>query len=171
MNDKKLLYREISGLVFVLIAGTLLHFVYEWTGESAAAAIFSAVSESTWEHLKLLFFPMLVFTAAEQLICGGKDHPGSVTARAVGTLAGMAAIVVLFYVYTGIVGENFLVADILTFVAGTVTAFVVSGMLIRRGAYKRDLPGLLIFTSVAALFALFTFSHPDIGLFRDPTAQ
>ena len=57
MNDKKLLYREISGLVFVLTAGTLLHFVYEWAGESTVAAIFSTVSESTWEHLKLLFFP------------------------------------------------------------------------------------------------------------------
>ena len=51
----------IIGAVFTIITGTLLHFVYEWSGESLFVGIFSPINESVWEHLKLLFFPMSVF--------------------------------------------------------------------------------------------------------------
>ena len=51
----------IIGAVFTIITGTLLHFVYEWSGESLFVGIFSPINESVWEHLKLLFFPMSVW--------------------------------------------------------------------------------------------------------------
>ena len=51
----------IIGAVFTIITGTLLHFVYEWSGESLLVGIFSPINESVWEHLKLLFFPMSVW--------------------------------------------------------------------------------------------------------------
>ena len=44
----------IIGAVFTIITGTLLHFVYEWSGESLFVGIFSPINESVWEHLKLL---------------------------------------------------------------------------------------------------------------------
>ena len=47
---------NIAGAAFALVAGTLLHFVYEWFGGNVWAVI-GAVNESTWEHLKLLYFP------------------------------------------------------------------------------------------------------------------
>ena len=43
-----------------LVLGTLLHFTYEWSGEDKIVAIYSAVNESTWEHLKLVFYPMTI---------------------------------------------------------------------------------------------------------------
>ena len=51
---------QIFSTIFVMILGTLLHFTYEWFGENLFIASFSAVNESTWKHLKLLFFPMLI---------------------------------------------------------------------------------------------------------------
>ena len=48
--------------IFVMILGTLLHFTYEWSGNNTFVAAFSAVNESTWEHLKLLFYPMFLTT-------------------------------------------------------------------------------------------------------------
>ena len=52
----------IIGILFVAIFGTLLHFMYEWSGHKRFVSIFAAVNESTWEHLKLVFFPMLLTT-------------------------------------------------------------------------------------------------------------
>ena len=49
---------QIFSTIFVMILGTLLHFTYEWSGGNLLVASFSAVNESTWEHLKLLFYPM-----------------------------------------------------------------------------------------------------------------
>ena len=45
-----------AGIIFTLATGTLLHFTYEWSGENPFVALYSPVSESVWEHLKLLFF-------------------------------------------------------------------------------------------------------------------
>lgn len=52
---------ELAGFLFTGALGVLLHFLYEWSGGNTLAAAFSAVNESTWEHMKLLFFPMFVF--------------------------------------------------------------------------------------------------------------
>jgi hypothetical protein len=46
---------EIIGIVFIVLAGGLLHFVFEWSGSWRPLAIIAAVNESTWEHLKLAF--------------------------------------------------------------------------------------------------------------------
>lgn len=60
----------IIGAVFTIITGTLLHFVYEWSGESLFVGIFSPINESVWEHLKLLFFPMSVWILIGYLFLG-----------------------------------------------------------------------------------------------------
>ena len=53
---------ETAGMLFTLLFGNLLHFVYDWTGQAGWAAYLSAVNESTWEHMKLLAVPWLVWT-------------------------------------------------------------------------------------------------------------
>lgn len=57
MKERHWLRWEVAGLFVVIAAGNLLHFVYEWSGESPVAAVFSGVNESTWEHMKLLAVP------------------------------------------------------------------------------------------------------------------
>ena len=60
--DKKLLLYLITGIIFTFLAGTLLHFAYEWSGTNFWVGLFAPVSESIWEHMKLLFFPMLIYS-------------------------------------------------------------------------------------------------------------
>ena len=58
---KQLKTTAIIGILFVLIVGTLSHYVYEWSGKAFLVGFFFPVSESTWEHMKLIFFPMLLY--------------------------------------------------------------------------------------------------------------
>ena len=62
MNNKKILKYQIISVVSSIILGTLLHFTFEWSGKNELIAIFSAINESVWEHLKLTFYPMLFFS-------------------------------------------------------------------------------------------------------------
>lgn len=55
MNIKKW---QIFASIFCLILGTILHFTYEWFNYNVIVGLFSAINESVWEHLKLLFYPM-----------------------------------------------------------------------------------------------------------------
>ena len=86
---------EIAEFIFIAIVGTLLHFVYDWSGQNPAVGIIAPVSESTWEHLKLLFMPALLFTLIQEAVIG-KDYPCLLTQKAKAVLAGMAWIVVGF---------------------------------------------------------------------------
>ncbi|MDD7025196.1 MAG: DUF6512 family protein, partial [Oscillospiraceae bacterium] len=56
----KLKCYTITGILFVIITGTISHFVYEWSQNNFILGLFFPVNESTWEHMKLLFFPMLI---------------------------------------------------------------------------------------------------------------
>ena len=100
---KRLFYWELAGFLFTAALGTLLHFVYDWSGGSTLAAAFSAVNESTWEHMKLLFFPALVFSVV-QVWALGRTYPDLLEVRAISVLAGLALIPTLFYTYTGVLG-------------------------------------------------------------------
>ncbi len=54
-NQKILLKYQIFSIIFTFIFGTLLHFTYEWSNQNLVVSLFSAINESTWEHLKLLY--------------------------------------------------------------------------------------------------------------------
>ena len=56
MDKKQIIKFQIISTIFIFIFGTILHFTYEWSGENTIVGLFSATNESTWEHLKLLFF-------------------------------------------------------------------------------------------------------------------
>ena len=76
MKDTRWRTWEIIGLFWTLAAGNLLHFVYDWTGSSVAAALFSAVNESTWEHMKLLAVPWILFSLVEYIVLRSAALPG-----------------------------------------------------------------------------------------------
>lgn len=165
--------RKASILFFVLVSvvGTLLHFVFDWSGKNPIVGLVAPVNESTWEHLKLLFFPVLLFTLGEVLYLWRKGKPvgGFLTARTFALCLGLFVIVAAFYTYSGILGQNYLIADILTFLLGVgVTAVFTEKWASRLSS--QPLLALAILVLLTGMFFLFTFNPPAIGLFRDPVA-
>ena len=59
---------QLLGFAVTALGGTLLHFLYEWLGDAVWIAPLSGVNESTWEHMKLLFWPMLLFAAVQYFL-------------------------------------------------------------------------------------------------------
>ena len=89
MRRRVLVFWELAGFLWTAAAGTLLHFTYDWSGGSKIAAAFSAVNESTWEHMKLLFVPLFLFTVV-QVAFLGRTYPNLLAVRAVAALTGLA---------------------------------------------------------------------------------
>lgn len=116
-------YIEV-GILFSIIFGTLSHFVYEWSGQNPIAAFFFPVDESVWEHVKLLFFPALLYSMF--LIVRMKEkYPCVIPAVPVGILTGALSIPAFFYFYTAILGYHLLFLDILIFVISVVLTFFI----------------------------------------------
>ena len=168
MRDKRRDAWEIAGLLWTLAAGNGLHFVYDWTGESVAAALFASANESTWEHMKLLAVPWILFSLVEYVALRSDGIAGP---RAAGLLAGLASVPLLFYTYQGIVGRDVMIVDILIFQAAVLLAFWVSwciqGNRKLSGKPWQWLGGLLLLAA-GVLFVLWTYDPPQLAVFMDP---
>ena len=73
---------ELAGILFVFLLGALLHFLFEWSGESRIVGLFASVNESVWEHFKQGFWPMFLYAAIEYRFLRGHVN-NFVTAKAV----------------------------------------------------------------------------------------
>ena len=167
---KNTLFRwQIAGFIFVAAAGTLLHYLYDWTGQSVLAAPFSGVNESTWEHMKLFFWPMFFFSFIESPAIK-PDYPNFWCARLAGILAGLFLIPALFYTYTGASGTIVDWINISIFYLSAAIANLISGHVLRRSSGRFCLPVLsvAIICLLTAAFIIFTVFTPQIPLFRDP---
>lgn len=163
---KQLKFYTIAGLFFVLIIGTLSHFFYEWSGNNFIIGLFSPVNESVWEHMKLVFFPMILYSAfaAYKL---NNTYPGSSSALAFGILFGTFLVPVLFYTYTGILGRSYTVIDILIFIISVIAAFYVSYRFTLSGRlknYSSFLWAVVFFMMIG--FILFSHNPPELELFH-----
>ena len=125
MSDRRWRTWELVGLLFTIALGNLLHFVYDWSGKNDIAAAFAATNESTWEHMKLLAVPWIVWSLIEWPTLRRRKSP-VLAARGAGLLVGLTAIPMLFYTYQGIVGRNSPPVNIIIFQAAVLLAFWVS---------------------------------------------
>lgn len=172
MNQIRRLH--IIGFFFTIITGTLLHFIHEWFGGNLTAVL-GAVNESTWEHLKLLFWPMTAFTILEYFLYG-KNREGFLPVKTASILLGMISIIALFYTYTGILGFNVFFLDIGTFLASVYIAYCFSLKQIQEPRRFWTLPfskvaALLILLALVICFIIFSFRPPHISLFANPESN
>ncbi len=169
---KPLSFWQLAGFVFTGIVGTLLHFLYEWTGENRIVALFSGVNESIWEHMKLLFFSMLIFAIIESHYIG-KKYNNFWCVKLVGILLGISVIPVLYYTYTGIFGVNADWFNITIFFIAAAISYIVETKLLKKERNFCPFEALakIILLLIAVLFFVFTFAPPQIPLFRDPITK
>ena len=165
----KLKYNIIA-FIFIGTLGTLGHFFYEWSGQNPLIGSFFAVNESTWEHLKLLFFPTAIFSLAEYCFVKKeiRNYPASI---AISLLAGMAAIVTIFYTYTGVLGKSIDFINIAIYYVALFVMLKVKNRIIENekfgGKFATRFSVIICFVFALA-FIIFTYNPPKIGIFTSP---
>lgn len=161
----------ILGILFSVGLGVLLHFVYEWSGENKIVGYFSAVNESTWEHLKLLFFPVLLFTVGQWFFTE-KKNSGFLISRSVSLMAGLFFIICAFYTVSGIVGiSDMPVVNISIFVIAVIITFLLTEVILKKfyiAPKYSNLIAAIILAIFIVLFIVWTYDPPSIGLFKEP---
>ena len=153
------------------ILGTLLHFLYDWTGESGIVKPFSAIDESTWQHMKIMYFPMILFGAVEWWFFR-EEYPCFFGVKLVGILVGLLLIPILFYTYNGAFGKSPDWLNITIFMVADICAYAVEYMLFKRaeGGCRKvwGALSLTVIIVIGALFVTFTYAPPKLPLFISP---
>jgi hypothetical protein len=169
VERRRVLFFELAGIVFIIILGSILHFTFEWSGSQAVVGVFSAVNESVWEHLKLGFWPAIVFALIEFKYLK-KATSNFLFAKTIGIYLIPIIIMVIFYSYTAVLGESLLVIDILSFVIAVIVGQLVSYRLLigKTLQYNLDMVSLIALILLGFAFVLFTFYPPQFPMFQDP---
>ena len=159
------------GIIFVLITGTLAHFLYDWTGNNYIVGLFTPINESIWEHMKLLFFPMLLYSFI--IIFKFKTTYSHITSSlCFGILAGTILIPVFFYAYISLLGKDIFLLDIGTFILSIIIAFLLSYKLTL--SCRLEPYTVLLCCLVGVLFIcfiLFSYHPPATRIFEDPAVS
>lgn len=166
--EQKIRWWEFGGFAVTSILGTILHFLYDLTGENVLSAPFSAVNESTWEHMKLLFFPLFLFALIQHKYF--KQTKSFWCIKLAGTLTGLILIPVLFYTYNGAFGISPDFVNIGIFFVAAAAVFLLEARLLKNESItcKRPWTAFFALCIIFALFVLFTFITTEIPLFGDP---
>jgi len=159
---------QFAGFVATSLGGTLLHFLYDWTNQSVLVAPVSGVNESTWEHMKLLFFPMFLFALLQSR--SFKEYAGFWCVKLKGMVTGLLLIPMLFYTYNGALGKSPDWINITIFFIAAAVTFILETRLFKKESTgcKRPQLCLAALCLIGVLFVVFTFVPPPLPLFRDP---
>ena len=155
------------------IIGSLLHFVFDWTRHNRFAAIFSAVNESYWEHIKIAIWPTVLLQIV-LFAAGGYQYLSFIPAATVALYSLPISMLGIVFLYKSITKRNILWLDITSFfviiaVAQTLFVLVLEQLdaswvtVVLSGCF---LVGLLI---ASLRFTLRPPNEPDA--FIDPLTQ
>ena len=162
---------QIWGFAITSLWGTILHFLYDWLGEAVWIAPFSGVNESTWEHMKLLFWPMFIYAIIECFFFKNREDFWCVKLR--GILLGLALIPIIFYTYNGVIGQSPDWINIAIFFISAAFSYFYETRQFKSNKLSCWSPKLALtaLSIIAILFVLFTFVTPQLGIFKDPLSN
>ena len=159
---------QFLGFGVTSLGGTILHFLYDWLGAAVWIAPFSGVNESTWEHMKLLFWPMFIYAIVQSFFFKEREDFWCVKLR--GMLLGLSLIPVIFYTYNGVIGKSPDWLNIAIFFVSAAIAYIYETRIFNSDNLRCKSPKLAFaaLCASALLFVVFTFATPEIGIFKDP---
>lgn len=169
---RQLIIWEVGSFVWVTLAGSAFHFSFELSEFWTPLALISSANESTWEHLKMYFWPGLIYALVQYTYT--RDIANNYWLAKLGSLIMTPiGIVISFYGYLAITlplyGKGFFELDLMTMVVGlslgSITAYkIMISPKLDKPSKNTVIAGYL---TLVAMFSTFTYYPPKIFLFEN----
>lgn len=170
-GERKINKWENLGILWIIIIGSLFHFTYKWSNNNIIVGMFSPVNESVWEHLKLGYWSLILYSIIEYPFIK-KYINNFFLGKALGIATLEATIIIIFYSYTAITKKNILWIDISSYVVGAILCQLVSRSIIKKKASKTfETAGLILLILIGFVLIFFTFYPPKFPIFMDPITK
>jgi len=171
-SKKQILIWEIIGVITIIMLGGPLHFLFEASGYWRPVALIAAVNESIWEHMKMFFWPGLLFAGFQYLFIG-KRIPSYWSGKLVGLIVTPVLSTITFVAYMAIerASGDFSPNDVITIGSSMVCVCVAQAACYRVLTSASLSTTITRFNSLGYLllivaFSAFTYFPPRLYLFE-----
>ena len=164
---------NLIGIVVLCLLSIPFHFMYEWLGENQIVGLFFPMNESIWEHLKLVFFPITIWSLLGYLIFGRKENVSfakTIISAAASAILAMLIITSWYYVWESGIGISNSILHV-----GSIFIAVPIAQLVGIHIYRIIDPksiyvilAVLMIVVFAVAFVAFSLSPPDMPIFIEP---
>ncbi|MCD8144960.1 MAG: DUF6512 family protein [Oscillospiraceae bacterium] len=146
-------------LILVSLAGSGLHFVYDmWP--NGITAILAPVRESIWEHIKLLYWPLLV-----RALVLHRDNLPRLASSLLSLLYGCLLLLVVGGGYHLVLGKSSLAFDLLLYYGLVLFCLWLEQSITVPAGHRVPVAAFTVLLGLLILF--FTFAPPEAALFQD----
>jgi hypothetical protein len=165
-------YWILLGIPVIIVISSIMHFVYEWSGKLVLVGIFAPVNESVWEHLKMAFWPMLLWWFIGYILYHKKSEFSTSKWIISGSMALIATLIIItsfYYAYTGAFGFKSLFLDVFSLLLSVVASQILAAHVYRfakQDGFRKYLALFAVLLLIVA-FTLFTFITPHYPIFKD----
>ncbi len=160
----------ISVLVISLI-GILAHFLYELSNHNKVVGLFTAVNESTWEHIKIVLTPLFLFGLFDGFRFGTFDN--YFIGKSLSVLLPIIFIPIVFYTYRYFTKKHILMVDISIFLVSIILAQMTFYyfMDIKPLNFIYEYIGTILLFTIFAFYMVLTLKPMKNFLFKDPITK
>ena len=97
-----------------------------------------------------------------------KNIENYLCAKTFGIIISMIFTIIAYYTYSGVIGKNIDVVNIIIFILAVIIGQYVSYKKLKSKFYCNNLVAIIILVIIYLYFLVFTFYPPQLGLFKDP---
>lgn len=161
-------------LVFIIsffilsVFGTLLHFTHGWLKNGVLLHIFSAVNESTWEHMKLLVAPTILVMVFQYIFLNN-EYTNIINGILILYIVEIVSIPLLYEPLRLILKKVPFIFTILVFYIAIVLGLFFEYLILKNNiSILSEFISLILILIITLKFSIFTYFPPKHFLFRDP---
>lgn len=157
----------IIEIILICLIGSLLHFTYEMSHHNKTVAYFSAVNESTWEHIKIGLTPTLLSIPIDYFILEANNF---IFAKFICMLLIIFLIPLIFYSYIPFTKKPILPLDIISFYITITISQIVSFYIMNKTQLDSiyNIIGLVGIIIIFIGYSLLSYFAPKNFIFKDP---
>jgi hypothetical protein len=172
---KEVMIWQIIGVVVIFGLGALWHFMYEWI-QWKPIGWFLPVNESVWEHVKLMFWPALLYYVVEGIFLYKKTNNFIFAKSIAFYFTPLMSMGIFYAVYFATGFENFIFDTVVLFILTGIQQFISYKLLTREPIAGEKhiiliMIAIILIVTLAILLIAFTYYPPKIILFEHEFAS
>lgn len=171
-NFKHFSKESVIDIILICIIGTIFHFAYEFSGRNILVALFSAVNESIWEHIKIACMSIYIVSFIKMAIKEKRDKNLWISLF-FKIISIIIIIPIFFYSYRSILGIEVLYLDLIILYISIIISEIVENYVKRCLVISSKVEDIYKYVNIIVIliFVIFTFWTPNLGIFRDFTVE